>query len=307
MLESSTLLKSGTKGVTNAAGDAAHAVGDAAHAAKDRVCDCAGSLRRAVEATLVAGAEDTHKMYDVSAAGLVSAEHTLEAAGAEVVHKMEVLLPTIVLSVWIVAGIWLTYLTKWALSATDDAKHPGAGFTFPVFYTFCTTSTINLGCMLIMAVQKQSIPSFEQFKQSWQGILCVAGLSIVSIWASDASLMYIGVTLNQLMKACTPLPTMALGYFIERKRFAWPMVVAVVLIVVGAGLAVPASDSDSAVYGIVMVIVSTLATAAAISLKARLMANSARNGLTPLVLLHVKTRPLWPASPAQVRRPIGQG
>lgn len=279
--QAESLLKSGA----DAADDAVHAVGDAASAAKDTVCDCAGSLRRAVEATFVAGAEDTHRVYDASAAGLDEAKHKLEEASAEVVHKMEVLLPTIVMSVWIACSIWLVYFTKWALSATDDEKHPGAGFTFPVFYTLCTTTTINLGCILIMTMQRKTIPSFEQFKLSWKGILSVAALSIVSIWASDASLMYIGVTLNQLMKACTPLPTMALGYFIERKRFAWPMVVAVVLIVVGAGLAVPQSDDDSATYGIIMATISTLATAAAISLKARLMANSAVNGLTPLVLL----------------------
>ena len=280
--EASSLLKSGTDGVSNATHAVGDAVGDAAH----KVCDCAGSLRRVVEATFVAGAEDTHRVYDASAHGLDDAKHKLEEASAEVVHKMEVLLPTIVMTVWVACSIFLVYFTKWTLSATDDEKHPGAGFTFPVFYTLCTSMTINLGCILLLTVmQKKALPSFEQFKLSWQGILGVAALSVVSIWASDASLMYIGITLNQLMKACTPLPTMALSYFIERKRFAWPMVLAVVLIVCGAGLAVPASDSESAAFGIIMALTSTLATAAALSLKARLMANSAANGLTPLVLL----------------------
>ena len=98
-------------------------------------------------------------------------------------------------------------------------------------------------------------------------------------------MMYIGVTVNHLLKACTPFPTMLFGIFIERKRFAWPMVVAVLMIVVGAGLAVPFADASMSTYGLIMASLSTLFGACKISLAARLMSDSANNGLTPLVLL----------------------
>ena len=51
---------------------------------------------------------------------------------------------------WFSGGQFPQFVTPWALSATDDEKHPGAGFTFPVFYTLCTTTTINLGCILLL-------------------------------------------------------------------------------------------------------------------------------------------------------------
>lgn len=95
----------------------------------------------------------------------------------------------------------------------------------------------------------------------------------------------ISLTLNQIFKATTPLPTMILGYFIDRRRYVWPMVVTVLVLLVGAVLAVPFDSPDAAPYGLVLVSISTLSTAACISVKARLMSHSGDNGLTPVVLL----------------------
>ena len=97
--------------------------------------------------------------------------------------------------------------------------------------------------------------------------------------------MYISLTLNQIFKATTPLPTMVLGYFIERRRYVWPMVLTVLILLAGAVLAVPFDSPDATPYGLVLVCISTLSTAACISCKARLMSHSGENGLTPVVLL----------------------
>jgi hypothetical protein len=78
---------------------------------------------------------------------------------------------------------------------------------------------------------------------------------------------------------------MLFGMCIERKTFAWPMMLAVLMIVVGAGLAVPMDDATGSTYGLVMAGLSTLFAACKISLAARLMSDSANNGLTPLILL----------------------
>ena len=165
-----------------------------------------------------------------------------------------------------------------------------------------TTAIIFLGCSTIMLIQKKTnTVGFTQFREQWKGILGVAILSILAIWSSDCSMMYIGVTLNQLLKACTPFPTMLFGMCIERKTFAWPMMLAVLMIVVGAGLAVPMADATGSTYGLIMAGLSTLFAACKISLAARLMSDSANNGLTPLILLfysslasvpvHVETKP----------------
>ena len=256
-----------------------------------KVNDCASGLRRAVEATFIAGAEDTqHWVEDMGHAaegmgqatkdGVGKATADVEKAAAEAKHQVELVMPAIILVTWTTAAVALTYHTKWSLSSH------GAAFTFPVFFTFTTTTSILLGCTAILLIQKKTnTVGLEQFKREWKGIFAVGILSVLTIWTSDASLMYIGVTLNQLLKACTPFPTMCFGFFIERKRFAWPMVLAVFMIVVGAGLAVPEDDLTASTYGLIMASLSTLFAAASISMKARLMADSANNGLTPLVLL----------------------
>ena len=177
----------------------------------------------------------------------------VEKAAKEAKHQVELVMPAIILVVWTASAVALTYHTKWTLSSH------GAAFTFPVFYTFVTTATILLGCSTIMIIQKKTnTVGLTQFREQWKGVMGVAILSILAIWSSDASMMYIGVTLNQLLKACTPFPTMLFGICIERKTFAWPMVLAVMMIVVGAGLAVPIADATGSTYGLVMAGLSTL-------------------------------------------------
>ena len=224
-----------------------------------KVNDCSSGLRRAVEleATFIAGAEDTHHLLEGvghgAQDGMGKSAEAVEKAAKEAKHQVELVMPAIILVVWTASAVALTYHTKWTLSSH------GAAFTFPVFYTFVTTATILLGCSTIMIIQKKTnTVGLTQFREQWKGVMGVAILSILAIWSSDASMMYIGVTLNQLLKACTPFPTMLFGICIERKTFAWPMVLAVMMIVVGAGLAVPIADATGSTYGLVMAGLSTL-------------------------------------------------
>jgi len=249
-----------------------------------KVNDCSSGLRRAVEATFIAGAEDTHHLLEGvghgAQDGVGKSAEAVEKAAKEAKHQVELVMPAIILVVWTASAVALTYHTKWTLSSS------GAAFTFPVFYTFVTTVVIFIGCSSIMLIQKKTnTVGLTQFREQWKGILAVAILSILAIWSSDCSMMFIGVTLNQLLKACTPFPTMLFGMCIERKTFAWPMMLAVLMIVVGAGLAVPMADATGSTYGLIMAGLSTLFAACKISVAARLMSDSANNGLTPLVLL----------------------
>lgn len=237
-----------------------------------------------MEATFIAGAEDTHHLLEGvghgAQDGVGKSAEAVEKAAKEAKHQVELVMPAIILVVWTASAVALTYHTKWTLSSS------GAAFTFPVFYTFVTTVVIFIGCSSIMLIQKKTnTVGLTQFREQWKGILAVAILSILAIWSSDCSMMFIGVTLNQLLKACTPFPTMLFGMCIERKTFAWPMMLAVLMIVVGAGLAVPMADATGSTYGLIMAGLSTLFAACKISVAARLMSDSANNGLTPLVLL----------------------
>ena len=60
----------------------------------------------------------------------------VEKAAKEAKRQVELVMPAIILVVWTASAVALTYHTKWTLSSH------GAAFTFPVFYTFVTTTTI---------------------------------------------------------------------------------------------------------------------------------------------------------------------
>jgi len=172
---------------------APEAIGDAV----TKVNDCSSGLRRAVAATFIAGAEDTHHLLEgvghSAQDGLDQSAEAVEKAAKEAKRQVELVMPAIILVVWTASAVALTYHTKWTLSSH------GAEFTFPVFYTFVTTTAILFGCTSIMVIQKKTnTVGVTQFREQWKGIFGVAILSILAIWSSDASMMYIGVTLNQV-------------------------------------------------------------------------------------------------------------
>lgn len=258
-------------------------------------------VSRASQATLYPGAEDPPPPRPTLVSDAKQPLGPLQDPGKskqveetadEYYHRIEFALPAFILIIWMTATVALTYLTKWALSperrVDEDFKFQkhGVGFSFPTFYTLVTTVASGLGCTLILALQSKTRSlGVQQFRQSWFGIVATAALSILGIWASDVAMISIGVTLNQIIKATMPMPTMVFGYVIERKTYSWQMIAAVVLLVCGAALAVPLSSPDATPYGLVMAAISTVAAAGCISVKAQLMSNSRVNGLTPLVLL----------------------
>ena len=185
---------------------------DRAARAREEACKPLETLRRAVDATLLAGAEDRpYSKIVVDATSTVgAAEQSLERAAEDAYHKMEVALPALVLVTWFAATVGLSFITKWTLSSAEKGgagerssvqprlfhsphrtvlsdPRPCTGFVFPVFYTLITTCACLIGCTVILAVQKKTRTlGVAQFKQSWMGICAVAFFTVLGIWASGA-------------------------------------------------------------------------------------------------------------------------
>merc|ERR1711935_547909 len=111
------------------------------------------------------------------------------------------------------------------------------------------------------------------------------GLFCISIASNNLSLPHIGLSVNQVLKSCTALPVLFLAFVLEGKRYSLPKVSLIVLIVVGAVIAVPWGTPNADGLGVALSIVSTLAIAGKTSLSALLMKDAKKDGLTPIVLV----------------------
>merc|ERR1711865_952243 len=109
------------------------------------------------------------------------------------------------LSAWVSLNVLINFWNKWALSPE------GASFSFPIFYSSCHMAMGLLSSSLIMA----AVPSVRnlsptQIRQHGGKLLLLSTLTVANIACSNASLMYIGLSVNQIIKSVGPLPALVL-------------------------------------------------------------------------------------------------
>ena len=172
-------------------------------------------------------------------------------------------------------------------AALKGLEKGGWGFSFPWFYSGCHMIASFIGVNVIFQIKPAlNTLSREQWKAKWLPLLSLSVLMVLNIGCNNESLVYIGLSVNQIIKSITPLPTMVLSFFIEKKRYTWLLIAAVVVQVLGAIAAVPWHDNDqAATFGIILCLVSMLAAATKPVLAGSLMKDMRESGLSPLVLV----------------------
>merc|ERR1712166_379052 len=194
----------------------------------------------------------------------------------------EFLLVSVVLVVYLSLNVGLNYYNNWLLSPPPT----GLGFPAPLFYTMCHMIASLLGSSALMACRPElRTLSKEQFWSRKFKLCILSTLFCISIASNNLSLPHIGLSVNQVLKSCTALPVLFLAFVLEGKRYSLPKVSLIVLIVVGAVIAVPWGTPNADGLGVALSIVSTLAIAGKTSLSALLMKDAKKDGLTPIVLV----------------------
>lgn len=190
----------------------------------------------------------------------------------------------LIVSLWASINLALNFFNSAALKGLEKG---GWGFSFPWFYSGCHMIASFIGVNVIFQIKPDlNTLSREQWKAKWLPLLSLSVLMVLNIGCNNESLVYIGLSVNQIIKSITPLPTMVLSFFIEKKRYTWLLIAAVVVQVLGAIAAVPWHDNDqAATFGIILCLVSMLAAATKPVLAGSLMKDMRESGLSPLVLV----------------------
>ena len=191
----------------------------------------------------------------------------------------------LIILAWLCLNLGLNFYNKWAFTEPGNGA-PGAGFVFPIFYTLWNMVASFIGCNLLMAlVPSTRTLSKKQFMDNKWGLLVLSTVYVINILSQNASLVHIGLSVNQILKCCVPLPTMLCAFFVQGTRYPWPIIVSVFSVIASATLSVPFSDPSVTTIGVVLTMTSMLCAGVRPVLSALLLANAKQSGLSPIPLL----------------------
>merc|ERR1711865_604124 len=178
-------------------------------------------------------------------------------------------------------NLFLNFFNKWAMAPS------GAGFSLPVFYSTWHMLMSIIGSLVLMLIKTpdSGMVSLAQFKNYKWETLTLAVCTTVNISCNNASLMLLGLFVNQVIKALSPMIVMCMSYFILKRRYGAMLIVSVIFIAVGAMMAVPFKDPSVTVLGIVLVGTATLASSLKPVVGELLMTSSDKAKLDPAALV----------------------
>jgi len=78
------------------------------------------------------------------------------------------------------------------------------------------------------------MPSFRQFWQYADALIPIAICTTLNVALNNVSLTIVSLFVNQVIKACGPLPTAIFSYILANKRYGWAVCISIVLIVAGS-------------------------------------------------------------------------
>ena len=203
------------------------------------------------------------------------------AAGADASAEPKLWVVVLSFIIYGTLNLFLNFFNKWAMAPS------GAGFGLPVFYSTWHMLMSILGSLVLMLWKKPAsgIVSLAQFKEYKWETLTLAVCTTVNISCNNASLMLIGLFVNQIIKALSPMIVMAMSYFVLKRRYGAKLITSVVFIAIGAVMAVPFKDPSVTVLGIVLVGLATMASSLNPVVGELLMTSSDKPKLAPAALV----------------------
>jgi len=169
------------------------------------------------------------------------------------------MLVALIFTVWFMNNLAINFYNKWLLGKTD--------FSFPMTYT-TTNKTIGwFASLTVMSISvctgKGSFPPPAKLRaQFLRPMIHIHGvLTACNIGFNNWSLVFISLSINQLLRSAVPLPTAVLSTVFEKKTFNWQVWASMAVVCVGAMLA-SAGSGDATTAGILICLGSVLSGAA---------------------------------------------
>ena len=175
-----------------------------------------------------------------------------------------------------IIGVWSTLNVALNFAARLGLRHDGLNFPSAEGYTL--VHMLSSGVYGLLRSDRAAL--LRQIKDAWRPILITGICNVAAISLNNSSLAIISVVLNQVIKACVPLPTMLLERLLlsdETKAATSTKYAAAVIVVLGAIVASASGGGDAQMtWGVFLAVASTLLTSLRTVLTARLLQRTNR-------------------------------
>jgi len=221
-----------------------------------------------------------------------------------------------IVSAYLTLNLGLNFFNKWAFTPAPQ----GLGFSFPVFQSAADT-VITLGFLSgLRLFRPQMVPvSWRVFWSCKYQLTAVALLSQGTVICNNASLVLIGLSVNQMIKCLVPLvrsppppppspplapyhmqalsshtprpprslaqPTAFFAFLVEKKTPSAGVLATLLILVAGAVLAVPFDDPLFSWHGILLALSAVVMAAFRVTLSALVMRDTVADEITPIALV----------------------
>merc|ERR1719162_250266 len=139
--------------------------------------------------------------------------------------------------------------------------------------------------LLMLLVPVNRTICWKQFVDNKFALLVFGVVFSSNIVTNNASLVYISLSVNQVIKCLVPIPAIIFSYFIERKTYSWPILGASLVLTMGACMSIPWDSPKVTPIGSFLALWSTAMSGLRPVLTALLLKSSHESGLAPVPLL----------------------
>ena len=148
---------------------------------------------------------------------------------------------------WLTVNVGLHFFSLYAVSEQ-------IGFNFPIFYTMWHTIISFGGCSLLIFGFEYAETSWAHLRNYKGQIILLSVLFCISYAANIASLAHLSLSVNLIVSACVPLPTIVFSIAFERDAVGQPIafsrrVVAAVLVTMAGAIVAVANRTEAAAAG----------------------------------------------------------
>jgi len=190
-------------------------------------------------------------------------------------------------SIFLSLNVLLNYFSKLYLSADGEKTvfGPGLGYEFPLMdsVTDCAFCTVFL-LLVMWVVPSTRHVSLSQFWQYKYTLTFLMVFHVASIVLNNLSLVWLGLSINQIIKGASPLPTMFFTFMILGTRYRWQIILSVLCLTAGCVVAVPPNELNSSLEGILAAVVAMISLSIKQVIYEMLLANSSMSGLNPFAI-----------------------
>ena len=119
------------------------------------------------------------------------------------------------ITVFLLLNLFLNLFNKYSLTPEEKG---GLGFSFPIFQVAVDSAFCWIVTSIVWKFYPAAVPlSMAQFKRQWKLIVVQYALTVIVVVCNLYSLVFMGLSLNQIIKCTGPLPTAAFAFALREK------------------------------------------------------------------------------------------